>query len=416
MDISSKLKETYIEIKSILSDKLEKSIKIESSNSFKLTTDMDVRHMLLVGSSIKDSLALDVLAKKINNDESALIVSTAPWSEIKLELEKRINEKTKISSAKELILGISSPQKETYNPLINLTADEIATAVLKLYPEIPDSNPGADYYKAMGHFGVYVIALALEQLNSPVSLKIVQDLISDSDELNLLFKAAVAQNKSEQYDRFLKEYNKTDSTDSVDIDPVKLRNNLGGIAGRLSLINLATYHENVNSDMPSVDLCQALESKNIVFIQISTKKSANLSKLVDLFYEDLKATLIKRQGSLTKSPATIWVEGAELLNSPVINKIQEQGRSASISLITSFKTYSGYKAERRNKSLQNNASLLVYRNPLLNSTDDYTGFKDTMIEIADLFKISTTSPIFSEKIKEFEGVVVSNSSYTLLKK
>ena len=246
------------------------------------------------------------------------------------------------------VLNVDDPaNSHTYNPLLQGDADEVASRLLNLMPST-ENNPGSDHYRQAANHALTVLVGAMQaakvrynfsdlsiMLQSPAALERVARMVPDGP-----------QRMSLQI--FLDQYRKR-TKEGVALDTDKLKNTLGGMAGRISQFAQGAFGAVFNTYTPEIDLTDIVKSGKMLYVMLPTmgKDTAalNLGKMI---LSDLRTATYNVQGlPKTARPNPPFLVFADEMGSyvmPGIARLFEQARSAGIIMMPAFQSFANLSA------------------------------------------------------------------------
>lgn len=247
------------------------------------------------------------------------------------------------------VMNVDDPENSnTYNPLLNGDPDEIASRLLNLLPS-SENNPGSDYYRQQANYALTVLVGALQaakkrytfmdlaiMLQSAAAIGKVESLVPlDSPEFMVL-------------QVFLDQFKKRDKN-GVQVNVDKIKDILGGMAGRIAQFAQGKFGKVFNTTTPEIDLTDIVANNKMCYVMLPTmgKDTAalNLGKMV---LSDLRTAVAKMQGlPLSERPNPPFICFADEMGSYVmqgISRVFEQARSAGVMMIPAFQTYANLAA------------------------------------------------------------------------
>lgn len=316
----------------------DKSLPLDVEN------DKLMRHLAIIGQS---GVGKTVLGMNILWQQTA---RGGGWLFIDAKLDKDVRDQlaymAKVFGREDefYVMNVDDPDNSnTYNPLLSGDPDEISSRLLNLLPS-SDNNPGSDFYKQQANYALTVLVGALQaakkrytfmdlaiMLQSAAAIGKVETLVpADSQEYMIL-------------QVFLDQFKKRDKN-GVQVDVNKIKDILGGMAGRIAGFAQGKFGKVFNTATPEIDLTDIVKNNKMCYVMLPTmgKDTAalNLGKMV---LSDLRTAVAKMQG-LTKSerPNPPFICFADEMGSyvmPGISRVFEQARSAGVMMIPAFQTF-----------------------------------------------------------------------------
>ena len=243
------------------------------------------------------------------------------------------------------LLNIDDPKNSnTYNPLLNGDADEVASRLLNLLGST-EGNPGSDHYKQqvnhalvsiIGGFKAARIRYHMEDLmtffQSPVAIE------------DLLTKTPKNSKEKRDLEIFLNKYRKLDNQGNVTFDMIRIANDFSGFVGRLAVFAQGKFGKIFNTYTPEIDLFDIISNNKMLYIMLPTMgKSTAALNLAKMIISDVMSTVYRVQAlPKNKRPKppflNFWDEyGRYAIAESAI--LFEQARSAGVAMIPGFQGY-----------------------------------------------------------------------------
>jgi len=243
------------------------------------------------------------------------------------------------------VMNVDDPDNSnTYNPILNGDPDEIASRLLNLLPST-EGNPGSDFYKQSANNALITLVGALQSAKKRYTFM----------DLAIMLQSAAAMSKVESLvpldspafmvlQVFLDAFKKKDKT-GITVDTDRLKQVLGGMAGRIAQFAQGKFGRVFNTTTPEIILPDIVRNNKMCYVMLPTmgKDTAalNLGKMV---LSDLRTAVSEMQG-LTKDerPNPPFICFADEMGSyvmPGISRVFEQARSAHMIMVPAFQTFS----------------------------------------------------------------------------
>lgn len=242
------------------------------------------------------------------------------------------------------ILNVDDPENSnTYNPLLNGDADEVASRLLNLIPST-ESNPGADHYRQLANHALTAVIGGLKAAKLRYHF---DDLItvfqSASAMQELVDKVPNGTKEKKNLELFLDKYRKLERGQAV-IDIVKLKAEIGGLAGRMAQFSQGKFGEIFNTYTPEIDLFDIIKNNKMLYVMLPTMgKGTAALNLAKMLLSDFMSAVYKVQ-SLPKNqrpwppfPGFFDEFGRYAIAESAI--LIEQARSANIAIMPGFQGY-----------------------------------------------------------------------------
>lgn len=242
------------------------------------------------------------------------------------------------------VLDISSPdESHTMNPLLSGDPDEVASRLMNLIPS-SENNPGSDFYRQSANHALTVIVAALQKSNKLYHFGDLSILMQSTKALEELERITPASAERRSLSVFLDQF-RTQKKEGVELDMNRLKQVLGGMAGRIALFAQGKFGQVFNVYAPEIVLESIILENKMLYVSLPTmgKDTAalNLGKMV---ISDLRSAVAKIQ-DLPKSKrpkypflAVLDEMGAYVMEG--VARLFEQARSAGIALVPAFQSFS----------------------------------------------------------------------------
>lgn len=242
------------------------------------------------------------------------------------------------------ILDISSPQEShTMNPLLSGDPDEVASRLMNLVPS-SESNPGSDFYRQSANHALTVIVSALQAAKKLYHFGDLAILMQSAKALEALERLTPPGAERRSLSVFLDQF-RSRNKNGVEINVDKLKNTLGGMAGRIALFAQGKFGEVFNIYAPDIVLESIVLENKMLYVSLPTmgKDTAalNLGKMV---ISDLRSAVANIQNlPKSKRPLIPFLAVLDEMGAYVMEgvaRLFEQARSAGIALVPAFQSFS----------------------------------------------------------------------------
>lgn len=310
----------------------------------KIPFELLTRHLDLIGASGvgKTTLGIFMLWQQMNLGGGFIMVDA------KVDVDTKDNlgylAKTVGRERELLILNIDDPENSnTYNPLLNGDADEVATRILNLIPST-ESNAGSDHYKQSANHALTAIIGGLKAARLRYHFADLVAVFQSSAAMqDLVDKVPIKSEERKNLEIFLDKYRKLERGKAV-IDVTKLKTDLGGLVGRMSQFSQGKFGKIFNTYAPEIDLFDVIKNKKMLYIMLPTMgKAVAATNLAKMIISDLMSAVYKIQ-ALPKNqrpwpPCPVFGDefGRYAIEESAI--LFEQSRSAQIFMMPSFQSY-----------------------------------------------------------------------------
>ncbi|MHB8346005.1 MAG: type IV secretory system conjugative DNA transfer family protein [Acidiferrobacterales bacterium] len=266
------------------------------------------------------------------------------------------------------ILNVNDPEySNSYNPILSGDADEVASRLLNLQPST-ENDPGADHYRQSANQALTVFVGALKACKMRYNFTDLAILLQSGPALEQLLRMTPPGAERMALDVFLDKFRKQTQA-GVQIDVNKMKDTLGGMAGRIALFSQGKFGLVFNTYAPEIDLADILRTNKMLYVMLPTmaKDTAalNLGKMI---VSDLR-TAVARLQALPKQlrPRPPFIGALDELGSyvmPGIARLFEQARSARVALLPGFQAFGNLRevsAEFADIIMQNTWSKALFR-------------------------------------------------------
>ncbi|MBR8043126.1 type IV secretion system DNA-binding domain-containing protein [Burkholderia cenocepacia] len=257
----------------------------------------------------------------------------------------------------------------SYNPILDGDPDEKASRVLSLVPV----NPAADYYRSEAFDALKTIFSALDRAGLVYTFRDLVILLNNGSALEDLVVKLESKGRSEELDtlrlwlnRFRRALNPRDPL-SGQIDINKLKQTLGGIAGKLSMFASGGFGQVMNVYSPDVRLYESIKAGRITYVALPTMgKAETANPFAKMFVSDVKTAcswLQMKPEDRPKIPFLCFFDEARSYLEENWGPLFEQARSAGLFLMPAMQTLPTTTQEREtNERVTGNATTkLIFR-------------------------------------------------------
>lgn len=243
------------------------------------------------------------------------------------------------------VINVDDPaNSHTYNPILQGSADQIASRLLNLLPS-SENNPGADYYRQAANHALTVIIAALQAGRWRYTfedLSIAMQSASAMEAIERLVPPNCPERRALQV--FLDQFRRRNK-EGTQIDVNKLKEVLGGMSGRIALFGQGKFGQVFNAYAPQVDLTDIVLNNKLCYVMLPTMgadtAALNLGKMI---ISDLRTAVYNIQGlPKYRRPDPPFMVFADEMGSYVMKGVTtlfEQARSAGISMVPAFQSFS----------------------------------------------------------------------------
>ena len=241
------------------------------------------------------------------------------------------------------IIDVSDPDNaNTYNPVLHGDPDEVASRLMNLIPSA-ENNPGADHYRQSANHALTVIIAALQASGQLYHFGDLSILLQSDRALENLERMTPQGPEKRALSIFLDQF-RTRTKEGTKIDLNRMKQTLGGMAGRIALFAQGKFGKVFNVYAPEIVLTEIIRKGHMLYVSLPTmgKDTAalNLGKMI---VSDIRSAVAYIQ-DLPKGErpehfiALLDEMGAYVMEG--VGRLFEQARSANIALIPAFQSFS----------------------------------------------------------------------------
>ena len=268
------------------------------------------------------------------------------------------------------VLDISDPDhSHTYNPIAYGDADEVASRLLNLIPSA-ENNPGADHYRQSVNHALTAIVGGLKAAQRLYHFGDLTILMQSPGAMDAVLRMVPPGPERMALEVFLDKYRRPDQkTGQVSLDINRLKDTLGGMAGRLALFAQGKFGRLLNTYTPEVDLYEILTSNKMLYIRLPTmaKETAALN-FAKMLLSDLRSGVARVQ-AMAKSqrpnpPHLVFADEMGSYVMPGVARFFEQARSANVAIMPGFQAFGNLREvspEFADIILQNTWTKVMFR-------------------------------------------------------
>lgn len=267
------------------------------------------------------------------------------------------------------VINVDDPScSNTYNPLLNGDPDEIAARLLNLLPSSED-NPGADFYRQAVNHALVVIVGALQASKTRYTFNDISIMMQSPEALErVLRRTPDGTDAKMQLEIFLDKYRKKEKGAAV-IDVNKMKDTLGGMAGRAAAFSQGKFGKVFNHYAPEVDITKIMLENKMLYCMLPTMgKDASALNLGKMLISDIRTAVYNLQGiPPAERPWPPFIVFADEMGSyvmPGMARLFEQARSAQVALIPGFQAFGNLAVvgdDFKDIVMQNTWTKAIYR-------------------------------------------------------
>lgn len=243
-----------------------------------------------------------------------------------------------------LIISPGEPDaSNSYNPILAGDPDEVSARCLSLIPST-ESNPGADFYRQEANQGVATLVNAIQACGLAYNFADMTVLLSNAEALSWLEqRVPYGTDAQQQLSLFVHKFKTPRKDGGESIDVKKLKDQLGGIGGRMFSFGTGKFGQVLNTYSPEVRLKEDILANKIIYVALPTmgkaEAASNFGKMV---IGDFRTAIAQIQ-ALPKAqrPDPPFLSFFDECGSYVTqswSRIFEQSRSARLMMTPAFQT------------------------------------------------------------------------------
>jgi hypothetical protein len=246
------------------------------------------------------------------------------------------------------VLNVDQPHNShTYNPILRGDSDEVASRLLNLLPSA-ENSPGADFYRQQAMSALTVLTGALKSAKRRYTFSDLAILLQSDRALESLLRLPIGPEARMTLEVFLNQFRKKDKNGTA-IDVNKVKEQLGGMSGRIAQFAQGKFGQVFNTYTPEIDMTDIVSNNKCLYVMLPTmgkdQAALNLGKMM---LSDLRTAVYNIQGmTQDKRPNPPFLVFADEMGSYVmqgIARLFEQARSAGICMIPAFQTFANLRA------------------------------------------------------------------------
>lgn len=243
------------------------------------------------------------------------------------------------------VMNIDQPENSnTYNPILTGDADEIASRLLNLLPSA-ENSPGADFYRQQAGYALTVLAGAMKSAKYRYTFNDLSIMLQSDKALEELERMPMDEKPRASLKLFLNQFKRKDPKGNVAIDVNKVKEVLGGMAGRIALFSQGKFGGVMNTYAPEIDLTDIVVNNKCLYVMLPTMgKDASALNLGKMVLSDLRTAVYNIQGLKSwqrpNPPFLAFMDEMGSYTMSGIARLFEQARSANIMLLPAFQSFS----------------------------------------------------------------------------
>jgi len=249
-----------------------------------------------------------------------------------------------------LVISPGEPDaSNTYNPILYGDPDEVSARCLSLIPSTAN-NPGADYYRQEANQGVATLVNAIQACGLAYNFADVTVLLSNAEALEWLEqRVPYGTDAQAQLSLFLHKFKIPQKNGSFAIDVKKLKDQLGGIGGRMFTFGTGKFGQVTNTYSPEVRIKEDLLANKIIYVALPTmgkaEAASNFGKMVIGDFRTAIAQIQALPEALRPNPPILsFFDECGSYVTDAWSRIFEQSRSAQLMMLPAFQTPANLEA------------------------------------------------------------------------
>lgn len=242
----------------------------------------------------------------------------------------------------------------TYNPILDGDPDEVAARLLSLIPST-EGNAGSDFYKQSANQALTIIIGACQRSGLAYNFYDLAVILNNEEAMkelqNKLNSRAPSSDEAKNLKLFLDQYRiPQDPRNPLagGIDMKRIKETLGGMAGRLFQFGTGSFGQILNTYTPEVKIYDAIRDGKIVYAALPTMgkdiAANNFGKMLLGDFRTAVSWLQRNKHDRPRIPFLCFFDEAASYVTESWAVIFEQARSAGIFLMPAIQTESGFAA------------------------------------------------------------------------
>lgn len=314
-----------------------------------LTDELAVRHLAIIGQS---GVGKTVMGQNLLWGQTA---RGGGWGFVDAKIDRHTRDQVGFmarSLGREHDFLLLDPtdvaNSNTYNPVLRGTGDEVASRLLALLP-VAENNPGADHYRQAANYALSVIISGLQAANMAYHFGDLAILLQSSralDDLRIRATNTHPTNHSavSALNVFLDQYRTFSKDTGATVDVKRLKETLGGMAGRIATFAQGEFGAVMNHCNPEIDLFDVIANNRMLYIMLPTmSKGTAALNLGKMLVSDWRTATAKVQDlPIWRRPNPPFLSFFDEMGSYVIYDVKtlfEQARNARMCMIPAFQSF-----------------------------------------------------------------------------
>ena len=243
----------------------------------------------------------------------------------------------------------------TYNPILSGDSDEVAARILSMIPST-ENSAGSDHYKQSSNEALVILIGALQKAQLAYNFSDLAILMNNAkaleelaDKLMITAPASTeTRNLSLLMDRYRVPANDTRNPLAGQLNMAKMKEVLGGLAGRMFTFANGSFGNVLNDYDPEVKIYDAIKDNKIIYVALPTLgKDIAANNFGKILMGDVRTALSwlqRNKADRPKIPYMMFLDEAASYVTESWAVVFEQARSAGVFLMPAIQTDSGFSA------------------------------------------------------------------------
>lgn len=232
-----------------------------------------------------------------------------------------------------VVVDFDKPEHSHTVDVLEGSPDIVASELLQLLPAT-DNNPGADYYRQVANYALTVILGAFQATGLKYTLLDVVAAMSNASAMEALVFALPEEGEPARLlNVFLDQYRQGNG----DLDMFKIRDQLGGMAGRIALLAMGKLGQVLSAETPELSLADVVTSNKLCYIVLPVMgKCATAISLGRLFASKLLHLVNERAAlpnRLRGQPTMFVFDSLDVYAPAGLEAAFSQARAAGVCLV-----------------------------------------------------------------------------------
>ena len=243
----------------------------------------------------------------------------------------------------------------TYNPILQGDSDEVASRILSMIPST-ETSAGSDFYKQSSNEALVIFVSALQKAGMAYNFSdlaiLMNNALAMEELLNKVTAAAPNSPEVRNLNLFIDRYrfpsNDARNPLAGEINMAKMKEVLGGLAGRMFTFANGSFGNVLNDYDPEVKIYDSIRDNKIVYVALPTLgKDIAANNFGKILMGDVRTALSwlqRNKADRPKIPYMMFLDEAASYVTESWAVVFEQARSAGVFLLPAIQTDSGFSA------------------------------------------------------------------------